>query len=76
MLSIPWLTERPIAHRGLHDLNKTCWENTLSAFREAVRHDYAIECDVQIRLEADEAHRSSAHSGAITDRGQGLPLGD
>jgi glycerophosphoryl diester phosphodiesterase len=48
MIAVPWLSERPIAHRGLHDLNKTCWENTLSAFREAVRHDYAIECDVHL----------------------------
>jgi glycerophosphoryl diester phosphodiesterase len=48
MIAIPWLAERPVAHRGLHDLNKSCWENTLSAFREAVRHDYAIECDVHL----------------------------
>ncbi|WP_311028298.1 glycerophosphodiester phosphodiesterase [Mesorhizobium koreense] len=48
MIAIPWLAERPIAHRGLHDLNKTCWENTLSAFRKAVHHDYAIECDVHL----------------------------
>ncbi|MGN6466739.1 MAG: glycerophosphodiester phosphodiesterase [Rhizobiaceae bacterium] len=48
MIALPWLTERPIAHRGLHDLNRTCWENTLSAFSEAVRRDYAIECDVHL----------------------------
>jgi glycerophosphoryl diester phosphodiesterase len=28
MSSIEWLAKRPIAHRGLHDLNKTRWENT------------------------------------------------
>jgi glycerophosphoryl diester phosphodiesterase len=48
MIAIPWLAQRPVAHRGLHDLNKTRWENTLSAFREAARHDYAIECDVHL----------------------------
>lgn len=42
-----WLTERPIAHRGLHDLNRTVWENTLSAFSRAVEAGYAIECDLQ-----------------------------
>lgn len=42
-----WLTERPIAHRGLHDLNRTVWENTLTAFSRAVDAGYAIECDLQ-----------------------------
>lgn len=43
-----WLTERPIAHRGLHDMNRQCWENTLPAFERACRKRYAIECDVTI----------------------------
>ncbi len=45
---ISWLTRRPIAHRGYHDLNVTRWENTLSAFEAAVNHDFSIECDVQL----------------------------
>lgn len=48
MKKIPWLTKRPIAHRGLHDLNKKVWENTLSAFRRAVEKNFAIECDVHL----------------------------
>lgn len=48
MPDLSWLIERPIAHRGLHDLNRTVWENTLAAFSEAIRHGYAIECDVQL----------------------------
>lgn len=48
MTSLSWLTARPIAHRGLHDLNNKCWENTLSAFSAAVERGYAIECDVQL----------------------------
>ncbi len=48
MIDVPWLAKRPIAHRGLHDLNMTRWENTLSAFEAAARHDYAIECDVHL----------------------------
>ncbi len=43
-----WLTARPIAHRGLHDLNKKCWENSPTAFARAVEQGFAIECDVQI----------------------------
>lgn len=47
MQELSWLTERPIAHRGFHDMNKTVWENTLSAFSRAVEAGFAIECDLQ-----------------------------
>jgi glycerophosphoryl diester phosphodiesterase len=43
-----WLTARPIAHRGYHDMNRSVWENTASAFARAVEAGYAIECDLQI----------------------------
>ncbi|MCF3639087.1 glycerophosphodiester phosphodiesterase [Rhizobium sp. TRM95111] len=42
-----WLTAQPIAHRGYHDMNRTVWENTLSAFARAVEAGFAIECDLQ-----------------------------
>ena len=45
---LSWLTERPIAHRGYHDMNNAIWENTLSAFARAVHHGYAIECDTHL----------------------------
>ena len=48
MTDISWLTARPIAHRGYHDMNNRIWENTLSAFARAVEHGYAIECDVHL----------------------------
>src|SRR5262245_18512545 len=48
MSDISWMAKRPIAHRGLHDLNKQRWENTLSAFEAAAVRGYAIECDVQL----------------------------
>lgn len=48
MADISWLTRRPIAHRGYHDLNRSRWENTLSAFEAAIARDYAIECDVHL----------------------------
>lgn len=48
MTDLSWLIERPIAHRGFHDKNKTRWENTLSAFQAAVDRGYAIECDVHL----------------------------
>ena len=48
MKKISWLTKRPIAHRGLHDMNDKVWENTLPAFRRAVAKGFAIECDVHL----------------------------
>ena len=41
-----WLVNKYIAHRGLH--NEEFAENSLSAFKNAVEKDYAIELDVQM----------------------------
>ncbi|MBV8104929.1 MAG: glycerophosphodiester phosphodiesterase [Hyphomicrobiales bacterium] len=43
-----WLTERPIAHRGLHDAASGVIENTLQAAEAAIAGGFAIECDIQI----------------------------
>jgi len=48
-----WLTERPIAHRGLHDRSKGVVENSLSAARAAACAGYAIECDVQASADGE-----------------------
>lgn len=42
------LVRRPIAHRGLHDLEKGVIENTPGAFARALDGDFAIECDLQV----------------------------
>jgi glycerophosphoryl diester phosphodiesterase len=41
-----WLTETPIAHRGLHDAGRP--ENSLAAFAAAVEAGYPIELDVHL----------------------------
>jgi glycerophosphoryl diester phosphodiesterase len=41
-----WLTERPIAHRGLHTGDSVRPENSLAAFTAAADAGYAIELDV------------------------------
>ncbi|TXH83626.1 MAG: glycerophosphodiester phosphodiesterase [Rhizobium sp.] len=46
MSKLAWLTERPVAHRGYHDMNREVWENTLSAFSRAIEAGFAIECDL------------------------------
>jgi len=74
MSSIEWLAKRPIAHRGLHDQNKTRWENTLAAFEAAARAGFAIECDVHLTKDGgvvvfhdDDLQRLAGREGRITD---------
>jgi glycerophosphoryl diester phosphodiesterase len=50
---IPWLRERPIAHRGLHDHAAGVIENSLSAAEAAIAKNYAIECDVQLTRDGE-----------------------
>jgi glycerophosphoryl diester phosphodiesterase len=45
---VAWIKDAPVAHRGYHDMNKTVWENTLSAFTRAIDAGFAIECDIQL----------------------------
>ncbi len=46
MRQVKWLDKYPIAHRGYYD--ETHPENSLAAFEEAVKHNYAIELDLQL----------------------------
>jgi glycerophosphoryl diester phosphodiesterase len=48
-----WITEKPVAHRGLHDIAAGVVENTGSAFEAAVAGGYAMECDVQISADGE-----------------------
>jgi len=43
---ISWITEIPIAHRGLD--NGDIPENSMQAFKNAIEKGYAIELDVQL----------------------------
>src|SRR3546814_20564317 len=52
MTSASWIKDIPVAHRGYHDMNKTVWENTLSAFSRAAEAGFAIECDVQLAADS------------------------
>ncbi len=46
-----WLTERPYAHRGLHDQDRV--ENTLSSIAAAINSGYGIEIDVNISKDGE-----------------------
>ena len=74
-----WLENVPVAHRGLHDIRSGIAENTLSAFRAAIRRGYAIECDVGLSADGvpvvfhdDGLERLTGRAGAL----ESLDAGD
>lgn len=50
-MALDWLTERPVAHRGLH--GNGIVENSLSAAAAAVAANYAIEVDLQLSADGE-----------------------
>ena len=48
-----WLTARPVAHRGLHDIARGIVENMPAAARAAVDGNFAIECDIQLSADGE-----------------------
>jgi glycerophosphoryl diester phosphodiesterase len=46
-MKIDWLTQAPIAHRGLHDFSSGVPENSLASFEAASRANLPIELDVR-----------------------------
>jgi glycerophosphoryl diester phosphodiesterase len=77
-----WLTQRPIAHRGLHDRTQRRPENTLAAFNAAAEARYGIECDVHIAADGvpvvfhdDDLRRLTGIPGPVRER-TSTELGD
>jgi len=72
---LDWLTRRPVAHRGLHDMNVAVWENTLAAFDRAASAGYTIECDVHLTQDGgvvvfhdDQLQRLTGTDGYVWQR--------
>jgi glycerophosphoryl diester phosphodiesterase len=65
--SLQWLTARPIAHRGLHMASKGVIENSKSAFFQAVAHNFAIECDVQLTRDGEAVVFHDFNVDRLTD---------
>lgn len=65
-----WLVERPIAHRGVHDLAAGRPENSLAAFRRACELGFPVELDVRVTRdnEAVVIHDASLGRLAGADR--------
>lgn len=66
MPGLDWLTVRPVAHRGLHDLAAGVVENTGTAFAAAVEGRFGIECDVQITADGEAMVHHDFALGRLT----------
>ena len=66
-MPLSWLTARPIAHRGLHDISAGIVENTASAFNAAIAGDYAIETDLQISADGEAMVHHDYALGRLTE---------
>lgn len=69
-----WLTAGPIAHRGDWTLGPERPENSLAAFDSAVKHQLAIELDVQLTVDGavvvfhdEDLERMTGEPGRVTD---------
>jgi len=67
MARLDWLIERPIAHRGLHDVAAGVIENTASAFTAAIAGYYGIECDVQVSADGEAMVHHDDALGRLTE---------
>jgi glycerophosphoryl diester phosphodiesterase len=65
--ALPWLTARPIAHRGLHDAAQGIVENTASAAAAAIAGGYGIETDLQISIDGEAVVHHDDALGRLTD---------
>ena len=62
-----WLTARPVAHRGLHDLGRGVVENMPGAARAAVDGRFAIECDIQLSADGEAMVHHDDALGRLTE---------
>ena len=69
-----WLTARPVAHRGLHDIARGIVENMPAAAQAAVDGNFAIECDIQLSSDGEAMVHHDDALGRLTE-GSGALLG-
>jgi glycerophosphoryl diester phosphodiesterase len=70
-----WLTARPVAHRGLHDISRGIVENMPGAVNAAISGNFAIEVDIQLTADGeamvhhdDDLGRLGDGSGALLQK--------
>lgn len=62
-----WLTARPVAHRGLHDISRGIVENMPAAAKAAISGDFAIECDIQLTADGEAMVHHDDALGRLTE---------
>jgi glycerophosphoryl diester phosphodiesterase len=68
-----WLTARPVAHRGLHDVSRGIVENMPGAVQAAIARNFAIEVDIQLTADGEAMVHHDDALGRLTE-GSGLLL--
>jgi glycerophosphoryl diester phosphodiesterase len=69
-----WLTARPVAHRGLHDLSRGIVENMPGAVQAAIDGNFSIEVDLQLTADGEAMVHHDDALGRLTE-GSGALLG-
>src|SRR3954466_16224678 len=69
-----WLTARPVAHRGLHDISRGIVENMPGAVQAAIAGNFTIEVDIQLTADGEAMVHHDDALGRLTD-GSGALLG-
>src|ERR1700730_15262698 len=69
-----WLTARPVAHRGLHDIARGIVENMPGAFEAAISGNFAIETDLQLSADGEAMVHHDDALGRLNE-GSGALLG-
>jgi len=62
-----WLTARPVAHRGLHDLARGIIENMPGAMRAAIDGNFSIEVDLQLTADGEAMVHHDDALGRLTE---------
>jgi len=62
-----WLTARPIAHRGLHDIARGIVENMPGAIDAAIAGRFAIEVDIQLSGDGEAMVHHDDALGRLTE---------
>src|SRR5882672_5061514 len=69
-----WLTARPVAHRGLHDISRGIVENMPGAVQAAIAGNFSIEVDIQLSADGEAMVHHDDALGRLTE-GTGALLG-
>lgn len=62
-----WLTARPVAHRGLHDISRGVVENMPGAVQAAIAGNFSIEVDIQLSADGEAMVHHDHALGRLTE---------